>query len=251
MNRQLLAQVLAEFKEGLRTQDEVLEAIAREPFREVAGALVDTHRSLRTGFPEVVYGEGKDAELIVDIVRALSEEGHQNILVTRLDASKGGRLTQEWGERLEFDAVARCALLRNVPAENTGRGRILVVSAGSSDAPVAREAVFTARAMGNEVDELVDVGVAGLHRLLSHLDRLRSAQVVVVVAGMEGALASVVGGLVAVPVVAVPTSVGYGASYGGVAALFSMINSCAAGVSVVNIDNGFGAGYVASLINRG
>jgi NCAIR mutase (PurE)-related protein len=199
--------------------------------------------------PEVVFGQGKTAEQIIGIVTELRDKGH-SALVTRVEEAKAEALRQAFPD-VELDAVARTALLKQGPIEIRGQGPICVVTAGTSDIPVAREAVVTARAFGNEVVELHDVGVAGLHRLLARRQLLYSANVLIVVAGMEGALASVVGGLVSRPVIAVPTSVGYGASFGGVAALLAMLNSCASGVTVVNIDNGFGAAYSATLINQG
>jgi NCAIR mutase (PurE)-related protein len=210
--------------------------------------VVDHHRSLRQGFPEVIFGANKSVDQVERIVAALLARG-TNVLATRLDEEKARQLLQIY-PAATWHREARCLTIEQKPVELTGRGTILVVSAGTSDIPVAAEAVVTARMMGNRVEQLFDVGVAGLHRLLARRELLFSAAVIVVVAGMEGALPSVVGGLVSRPVIAVPTSVGYGASFGGVAALLGMLNSCASGVTVVNIDNGFGAGYAAALMNR-
>jgi hypothetical protein len=217
------------------------------PFEDLGFANVDHHRSLRQGFPEVVFGSGKTPEQVARIVEAMHKHDH-NILVTRASTEQFERVKQIVPEA-EFHEGAR-AIAVEKDRKIYGKGAVLIVSAGTSDMPVAEEALVTSKLMGNEVDVLYDVGVAGLHRLLDRRDRLTKARVVIVVAGMEGALPSVVGGLVAVPVIAVPTSVGYGASFNGVAALLGMLNSCASNVTVVNIDNGFGAGVVASLINR-
>jgi len=206
-------------------------------------ATVDTQREHRTGVPEVIYGEGKSREQIAAIMGRLSDAG-QDAVVTRLEAKKAEGLPGR------YHPVARVLVNRQEPWQDRGRGEVLVVCAGTSDLPVAEEAAVVAAALGNRVRRLTDVGVAGLHRLLKHEEALREARVIVVVAGMEGALPSVVAGLTDRPVIGVPTSVGYGASFGGVAALLAMLNSCAAGVSVVNIDNGFGAAYQATLINR-
>jgi NCAIR mutase (PurE)-related protein len=218
------------------------------PFADLGYANVDHHRALRIGIPEVVFGLGKTLEQLKGIVRELAKH-EQPVLVTRIGPAEGAALSAEF-EGLHYDPVSRTALLARRAIERRGRGPIAVVSAGTSDIPVAEEAAVTAQAFGNEVTRLYDVGVAGLHRLLTRRALLDQASVVIVIAGMEGALASVVGGLVDKPVIAVPTSVGYGASFGGVAALLSMLNSCASGVTVVNIDNGFGAAYAATLMNR-
>jgi NCAIR mutase (PurE)-related protein len=218
------------------------------PFKDLGYATVDHHRALRVGLPEVIFGSGKTVEQIEGIVLEISRAG-QNALVTRIDAETGARLRERFPE-LRYDPVSRTALLATQPIVARGRGPIAIVTGGTSDIPVAEEAALTAQAFGNEVLRIYDVGVAGLHRLLSRRAQIDSASVIIAVAGMEGALASVVGGLVAVPVVAVPTSVGYGASFQGLAALLAMLNSCASGVTVVNIDNGFGAAYAATLMNR-
>jgi NCAIR mutase (PurE)-related protein len=211
-------------------------------------ALIDHHRQLRQGTPEVILGEGKTVDQLLTIVEKMLERG-SNVLVTRLAADKAQALLA-LHPAAAYDPDGRTFTLVQQPIEPVGRGRVLVICAGTSDIPVTREATVTARMLGNEVEELVDVGVAGIHRLLARTDRLREAAVIIVVAGMEGALPSVVGGLVGVPVIAVPTSVGYGAAFGGVAALLGMLNSCASGVTVVNIDNGFGAAFAATRINR-
>lgn len=234
-----------------RSQVSVPQAVARLrhlPFEDLGFAKIDHHRALRQGFPEVIMGEGKEATDIAAIVRAMRRR-KVNILVTRVDPQKMARL-RRLRTGLKFHSKARAATWSDRPIKITGRGSVLVVCAGTSDIPVAEEAVVTATIMGNRVERLYDVGVAGIHRLLENRLKLDAAAVLVVVAGMEGALPSVVGGLVDKPVIAVPTSIGYGASFHGLAALLGMLNSCAAGVTVVNIDNGFGAGFAASLINR-
>ena len=227
------------------------EAAAAPDVADIGYAQLDLSRGARCGAGEVVYGEGKTAEQVAGIVDALVAAGQTHVLVTRLSPEKHARASEllTCGVALEYHAEARLAIAGGMP-EESGNGTVVVACAGTSDLPVAEEAVLTAEFLGNRVERVCDVGVAGLHRLLAHAEQLSRAQVVVAVAGMEGALASVVGGLVSCPVIAVPTSVGYGASLGGLAALLSMLNSCASGVSVVNIDNGFGAGYQASLINH-
>ena len=234
-----------------RRQINVPQAVARLrhlPFEDLGFAKIDHHRALRQGFPEVIMGEGKEAADIAAIVRAMRRR-KVNVLVTRIDAQKMARL-RPLRTGLTFHSRARAATWTGRPIRMIGRGSVLVVCAGTSDIPIAEEAVVTATMMGNRVERLYDVGVAGIHRLLENRLKLDAAAVLVVVAGMEGALPSVVGGLVDKPVIAVPTSIGYGASFHGLAALLGMLNSCAAGVTVVNIDNGFGAGFAASLINR-
>jgi NCAIR mutase (PurE)-related protein len=228
--------------------DAALEELARLPFVDVPDARVDTHRALRHGLPEVVFAPGKTPAQIAAIVRALRESG-QDVLVTRIEAEQADAVRAELGAG-HHDPQARLLCVGPAEVAITGRGTIAVVSAGTADLPVAAEAAAVARRFGNKVETLADVGVAGIHRLLASSAVLRSARVLIVVAGMEGALPSVVGGMVDKPVIAVPTSVGYGASFGGVAALLGMLTSCASNVSVVNIDNGFGAAYVATLINR-
>ncbi len=248
MNPQQLQALLRRYRAGEIAEDAVLEELARLPFRDLGDARIDTHRALRQGEAEVVLGQGKTPDEIVRIVRTLVA-ANQNALVTRVDASQAAAV-RAVVPALEYHERARILSWVCAPPSAQGRGTVAIVTAGTSDGPVAEEAAVTAEFYGNKVERLYDVGVAGLHRLLRSVDVLRDAQVLIVVAGMEGALPSVVGGLVQRPVIAVPTSVGYGASFGGVAALLGMLNSCSSNVTVVNIDNGFGAGFVASLINR-
>jgi pyridinium-3,5-biscarboxylic acid mononucleotide synthase len=243
-----LRALLERVQAGNASVDEALRDLADLPFRDLGFARVDHHRHLRTGFPEVVLGLGKSAEQIGKIMGELARTG-ANVLATRVpDSHVEEVLRAVPGARHE--PLARAVVVEQQPIADVGRGTVLVISAGTSDLPVAEEAALTARLAGNRVERLIDVGVAGIHRLLGSRAAIESASVLVVVAGMEGALPSVVAGLTSRPVVAVPTSIGYGASFGGIAALLGMLNSCAAGVTVVNIDNGFGAGYAASLINR-
>ncbi|KIH76265.1 hypothetical protein SAMN05660860_00115 [Geoalkalibacter ferrihydriticus] len=249
MNATELRELLTTLQQGQTSVSEALERLQRLPFEDIGVAMIDHHRELRQGAPEVIFGEGKSAAQLQAIVARMQQRGG-NILATRLDLDKGRALLSDFPEG-QFDPEARTFALIQKPVNQIGRGTIAVVSAGTSDLPVAREAAVTARLLGHQVEELVDVGVAGLHRLFARADVLRRAAVIIVVAGMEGALPSVVGGLVAAPVIAVPTSVGYGAAFGGVAALLGMLNSCAGGVTVVNIDNGFGAAYAAHRINQG
>jgi len=242
-----LRALLEQVRSGDVTPDAALERINLLPFEDLGFAKVDHHRALRVGVPEVIFGPGKTPEHFVEIFTRLADRGN-NVLATRVNEEQVAISVARF-PKVEHNLMARTLVLRQ-KSEKLGKGIIGIISAGTSDIPVAEEAAVTADVMGNEVTRLFDVGVAGLHRLLSHSDELRQARVLVVCAGMEGALPSVVGGLVGVPVIAVPTSVGYGAAFGGIAALLGMINSCASNVSVVNIDNGFGAAYVASLINR-
>lgn len=248
MHEARIRALLAEVATGAVSVDHAVAELRDLPFAELGYATVDHHRALRLGFPEVVLGSCKTADQITGIVGELGKRG-ENILVTRVEAATAETVRARI-PGIEHNALARTLVLRQRPVEDQGRGVILVVTAGTGDLPVAEEACVTAELLGNRVDRLFDVGVAGIHRILGRRDRLEAATVVIVVAGMEGALPSVVGGLVARPLIAVPTSVGYGASFGGIAALLGMLNSCAAGVTVVNIDNGFGAAYAASLINR-
>ncbi|MHB1397231.1 MAG: nickel pincer cofactor biosynthesis protein LarB [Trichloromonadaceae bacterium] len=248
MNLNQLTKLLTALRDGQISVSDSLERLRALPFEDVGIATIDHHRELRQGVPEVILGERKTVDQIATILAAMAQHD-SNILVTRLDADKAELLLEQF-PRAEYDPLSRTLCLCQQPIETRGRGTILVVCAGTSDLSVAREAVITARMLGNQVEEMIDVGVAGIHRLLARGDQLRRAAVVIVVAGMEGALPSVVGGLVAAPVIAVPTSVGYGAAFGGVAALLGMLNSCASGVTVVNIDNGFGAAFAASRINR-
>jgi len=228
--------------------DEAVRELRELPFRSLGFARADTHRHLRTGFPEVVLGEGKTPEQIAAILRELGRGG-STVMATRVSAAAAAVVTAALPEA-RYLPVPRAVVLGPMPAADRGRGVIAVLSAGTADIPVAEEAALTAELAGNQVERIFDVGVAGLHRLMGHRELLEKAEIIVVVAGMEGALPSVVGGLFARPVIAVPTSVGYGASLGGIAALLSMLNSCSAGVAVVNIDNGFGAGHMAALVNR-
>lgn len=245
-NKHEILELLRAVADGTATPEDALLELKRSPFEDLGYAKVDFHRSVRQGAAEVIYGAGKTTEQIAGIARTMGERGCRNILVTRIGPEVAEAVAQS--VPLEYHASARLGLA--FPGEQKRRGNIVVATGGTSDIPVAEEAALTAEAMGNHVTRLYDVGVAGLHRLLSNLDTLMAARCVVTVAGMEGALASVVGGLVDCPVIAVPTSVGYGASFGGFSALLSMLNSCASGCSVVNIDNGFGAGYLASRINQ-
>lgn len=227
--------------------EDALLALKKEPFADIGYAKVDLHRTLRQGAAEVIYGGGKTAEQIIGIARAMREHGEKSVLITRLSSESAERISAELP--LNYHADARLGIIGEMPRPD-GAGRIVVATGGTSDIPVAEEAALTAELLGNEVVRLYDVGVAGLHRLLAHADELMSASVIISIAGMEGALASVIGGLADCPVIAVPTSVGYGTAFGGISALLSMLNSCASGVSVVNIDNGFGAGFLASRINH-
>lgn len=242
-----LRQVLAAVKDGSLSVEEALLKIKTQPFEDIGFAKVDLHRKLRQGAAEVIYGAGKTPAQMLGILNTMRQHGQKTVLITRLSEAAAEEIAQEIP--LRYDKTARIGLIGALPQPD-GIGKIAVVTGGTSDIPVAEEAALTAQALGNEVVRLYDVGVAGLHRLLSNLDEIMGASVVIAIAGMEGALASVVGGLVDCPVIAVPTSVGYGASFGGVSALLSMLNSCASGVSVVNIDNGFGAGFLASRINH-
>ncbi len=248
MNIRKLERLLKNVKAGKISLDEAKAELKSLPFEDLGFARIDHHRVLRKGFPEVIWGEGKSSSQILSIMRQLKNKGH-NILVTRLDDKKA-RGIQKVFKKSQYYPESRVLTLLHHPVEVNGKGTILVITAGTTDIPVAEEAVLTARLMGNRVETLYDVGVAGIHRLLSERMRLEEASVIIVAAGMEGALPSVVGGLIDRPVIAVPTSIGYGTSFGGVTALLAMLNSCASGVAVVNIDNGFGAGYMASLINR-
>ena len=248
MHNKAIEKILKGVSEGSVDVAQALEGLKHLPFEDLGCATLDHHRALRQGFPEVIFGQGKSVAQLRTIVTALLAKGG-NVLATRVNGAKGARL-KEFFPGAVYHGDARALTVEQHPVAIRGRGKILVVCAGTSDIAVAAEAVLTARLMGNEVEQLYDVGVAGLHRLLAKRETLAEAAVVIVVAGMEGALPSVVGGLVDKPVIAVPTSVGYGAAFGGVAALLGMLNSCAAGVTVVNIDNGFGAAYAASLMNR-
>ena len=256
-------------KTGEISVDDAVLELKKKPFEDIDFAKVDLHRSLRQGTGEVIYGAGKTAEQIIAIADTLKKNGQEHILITRVSPEKAGAISQLTKHNIESDLTenqiepdksdqlenlkyyeeAHVCIIGGKPEPN-GIGTVLVITGGTSDIPVAEEAATTAEFLGNKTKRLYDVGVAGLHRLLSHLDEIMSASVIIAIAGMEGALASVVGGLADCPVIAVPTSIGYGASFGGVSALLSMLNSCASGVSVVNIDNGFGAAYMASMINH-
>lgn len=248
MDRERLKSLLEQLKKGDMEVEDCVELLSHLPFEDIGCAKMDYHRHLRKGLPEVIYGEGKTEEELLEIVRSLYQKA-ENILITRISQDKASKLMEAFPEGNYYHRSRIFMLLRCRP-EKRGKGEVLVISAGTSDLPVAEEAVLTLRFLGHEADLIQDVGVAGIHRLFAHLKRIREARVIIVVAGMEGALPSVVAGLVSVPVIAVPTSVGYGASFGGLSALLTMLNSCAQGVAVVNIDNGFGAGYLAAVINN-
>jgi len=247
LNAEAIRKIFEEVRKGKLLPDEAVQRLRHLPFEDLGFAKVDHHRALRAGMPEVILGEGKTPAQVAQIFSQLAKHGG-NILATRTTRQQFAAVKKKVA-RAEYRDAARAVVLRR-EQKKYGKGTIAVVSAGTSDIPVAEEAVVTAELMGNDVERLYDVGVAGIHRLLANRGALTRARVVVVCAGMEGALPSVVGGLIGVPVIAVPTSVGYGAAFKGLAALLGMMNSCASNVSVVNIDNGFGAGYVASLINR-
>lgn len=248
MDKHELTELLNQVAAGSVSPDDAALRLKMQPFQEIGDyAKVDFHRGIRQGVPEVIYGEGKAKEHILGIARAMVKNGQQTILITRLSAEAAAYLQAELP--LEYNSMAKVGIIGALPAPS-GKGRIVIATGGTSDIPVAEEAALTAEVLGNDVLRLYDVGVSGIHRLLANMDVVMSARVIIAVAGMEGALPSVIGGLADCPVIAVPTSVGYGASFGGVAALLSMLNSCASGMSVVNIDNGFGAGYLASMINH-
>ena len=242
-----IRKLLTAVQNGEVSVEEAMLQIKTEPFADIGYAKVDLHRKVRQGAAEVIYGASKTAEQMLGIVDTMLQNDQKTILITRL-SEESAKILQE-AYPLTYHAQARVGIIGDLPVPD-GIGKIVVATGGTSDIPVAEEAALTAEALGNEVVRLYDVGVAGLHRLLAHLDEIMSASVIIAIAGMEGALASVIGGLADCPVIAVPTSVGYGASFHGVSALLSMLNSCASGVSVVNIDNGFGAGYQASMINH-
>lgn len=248
----LLHQILSQVRDGKLSVEEAAAGLKDLPYEDLEFAKIDHHRPLRTGFPEVVFCQGKENHQIAEIVKRLSEKNH-TILATRATAEAFDAVRLLLPHAV-YHTAARIILVRDPQMEtvpkNEGGKHILIVSAGTADIPVAEEAAVTAESMGSVVERVYDVGVAGIHRLLDQKEKLHAANVVIVVAGMEGALASVVGGLVDKPVIAVPTSIGYGASFQGLAALLSMLNTCAEGVAVVNIDNGFGAGYFAHLINK-
>lgn len=237
--------------EGVKSGDVSVEdafvKLKTKPFEDIGYAKVDMHRKIRQGTAEVIYGSGKTAEQIIGIIECMKNNGQSTILITRLSKESANEIEEVYP--IKYYEDARCGIIGDIPKPD-GIGKIVIATGGTSDIPVAEEAAITAAALGNEVVRLYDVGVAGLHRTLAHLEDIVSASVIIAIAGMEGALASVIGGLADCPVIAVPTSVGYGASFNGLSALLSMLNSCASGVSVVNIDNGFGAGYLANMINH-
>ncbi|MDO5701759.1 MAG: nickel pincer cofactor biosynthesis protein LarB [Lachnospiraceae bacterium] len=245
--------ILLAVRDGRMSVEEAEVIFKTAPFADIGYAKVDMHRKIRQGAGEVIYGAGKTAEQIAGIIRAMTENGQDRILITRIDQKKEEAVRRIMGsdlpEKWRYESLPQAAICGDMP-EPDGIGTILVATGGTSDLPVAEEAALTAEFHGNRVNRVYDIGVSGLHRLLPHLEEIASASVIIAIAGMEGALASVVGGLASCPVIAVPTSVGYGASFGGIAALLSMLNSCASGVSVVNIDNGFGAGFLAGRINH-
>jgi len=248
MEQKKIMDLLKTVKSGEISPEEALLLLKKEPFEDVGYAKIDHHRGLRHGINEVIYGEGKTTEQITGIMSAMIERGQKNIMVTRISRKKAKKIQGILPE-MHYDPVSRIGICKKEITASP-HGLIVIAAAGTSDIPVAEEAAVTAETLGNHVERLYDVGVAGLHRLLNHLDIIMKARVVIVVAGMEGALASVVGGLVACPVIAVPASVGYGANFGGLSALLTMLNACSGNVSVVNIDNGFCAGYISSLINH-
>ncbi|MBR4720035.1 MAG: nickel pincer cofactor biosynthesis protein LarB [Lachnospiraceae bacterium] len=245
--RDNIKELLKKVKDGNISVDEALLEIKKKPYEDIDFAKVDLHRKIRRGTAEVIYGAGKTAEQITAIANTLIDNGQEPVLITRLDGEKAVMVAKNLP--IKYYEDAKIATVGRLP-EPDGSGYIVVATGGTSDIPVAEEAALTAEVFGNKVVRLYDVGVAGLHRLTSHMDEIINASVIIAIAGMEGALASVIGGLADCPVIAVPTSVGYGASFNGLSALLSMLNSCAAGVSVVNIDNGFGAGYIADMINH-
>ncbi len=249
MDKAEIRALLERYREGGVSLEESVEALARMPYENIGFAQIDYHREMRQGFPEVIYAEGKTKEQARDIFLRLLQESKKSVMATRVPQEMAEFILQAAPEAT-YDEMARILYVRRETGSIDEARRVLVVTAGTSDIPVAREAALTAELMGNAVDTCFDVGVAGIHRLFSHEDEIRRANVIIVVAGMEGALASVVGGMTARPVIAVPTSVGYGASFHGLSALLAMLNSCAAGVAVMNIDNGYGAGVLASKINK-
>jgi NCAIR mutase (PurE)-related protein len=248
MNQERIHEILKSVASGRTSADQALLSLKHLPFEDLGFAKFDRHRALRRGLPEVVFGEGKSVEQLASIGASVIRAG-TNLIITRLAPDKARALKRRL-RRLKYHAEARLGVVVVEPAPARGHGAVMVISAGTSDMAVAEEAALCAELFGNRVERLYDVGVAGLHRLTTHLDAIRAASVLVVVAGMEGALPSVVAGLLDKPVVAVPTSMGYGSAFGGIAALLGMLNTCASGVTVVNIDNGFGAAFAATLINR-
>jgi pyridinium-3,5-biscarboxylic acid mononucleotide synthase len=248
MDEKLIKNILESVQSNELSIDDAITKLRHLPYEDLGFVNIDHHRSLRQGFAECIWGKEKTAEQIITIIKRMMDKEH-SIIVTRVDQEKAEYIIQAI-PAIEYHVLPKMLTFSPQKIEVAGKGVIMVICAGTSDIPVAEEAVITARMMGNRVETLYDVGVAGLHRLVSQMEKLNQARVFIVVAGMEGALPSVVGGLVSKPVIAVPTSIGYGANFGGIAALLGMLNSCASGVAVVNIDNGFGAGFVGSLINR-
>lgn len=247
MEKKDIKELLEQVSSGSVTVDDAVLRLKEAPFEDLGFAKLDHHRALRQGTAEVIYGAGKTPEQIAEIASAMLAHGQKTVLITRMDAEAAQTVSSK--VPLRYFEMGRVGVVGEMP-EPDGSGTVVVATGGTSDMPVAEEAAITAEALGNRVVRLYDVGVAGLHRLLAHKEDIMSARVIIAIAGMEGALASVIGGLADCPVIAVPTSIGYGASFGGLSALLSMLNSCASGVSVVNIDNGFGAGYLAGMINH-
>lgn len=247
MERNELRAILDGVASGKVNVEDAFLKLKEAPFEDLGFAKLDNHRALRQGIAEVIYGAGKTPEQILSIAKAMYLAGQRTILITRMSSEAAELIGKEMP--LNYDKLSRVGIVGSLP-EPDGIGNIVIATGGTSDMPVAEEAAKTCEALGNLVTRLYDVGVAGLHRLLAHSEQIMTARVIIAIAGMEGALASVIGGLADCPVIAVPTSVGYGANFGGLSALLSMLNSCASGVSVVNIDNGFGAGYLASMINH-
>ena len=250
MEQERMKELLRQYKAGALDEEQMMMELRREPFVDMGFAKLDTHRGVRQGMPEVIYGAGKTKEQILAIAEKMLEQSIEPVLITRMSKEAADYVLEALkGQKYKYESLSGTCIVGQMP-KPTGHGFIVVATGGTSDIPVAEEAALTAEAMGNEVKRVYDVGVAGIHRLFAHTEDLMGASVIIAVAGMEGALASVIGGMANCPVIAVPTSVGYGANFGGLSALLSMLNSCASGVSVVNIDNGFGAGYQASLINH-
>lgn len=247
MDKHQIFDILQQVENGALSSADAMARLRMEPFEDLGYAKVDHHRSLRQGAAEVIYGAGKTPEQISGIVGAMRQAGQATVLITRMSKEAADLVALH--HPLAYHEMGRVGIVGEMPVPD-GDGKIVIATGGTSDMPVAEEAALTAEALGNEVLRLYDVGVAGIHRLLANMDYIMNARVIIAIAGMEGALASVIGGVANCPVIAVPTSVGYGASFGGVAALLSMLNSCASGISVVNIDNGFGAGYLAGMINH-
>ena len=252
MGNKDIKEILNQVKDGTMSVDDAVTEMKLMPYEDIGYAKVDLHREIRQGVAETIFGEGKTADQIAGIIRSMKDHGQDLVLATRVSVEKADAVMHLLGDGFEdvvYNERSRILTVGSFPAA-TGLGRIVIATGGTSDIPVAEEAAVTAEALGNEVVRLYDVGVAGIHRLLDNREYIVTASVIIAIAGMEGALASVIGGLADCPVIAVPTSVGYGASFGGLSALLSMLNSCASGVSVVNIDNGYGAGYLAHLINH-